>query len=106
MAAPSFTEFNRRLTLLHDNIHVWVGGTMGDPSWAAYDPIFWAHHTMVDRLWRIWQHNNPGALPPRFVLDATMTYARSPSFRGSDVLDVKQLGYDYAGTTATVPGSG
>lgn len=28
---------------------------MSDPAWAAYDPLFWAHHCMVDRAWRIWQ---------------------------------------------------
>jgi tyrosinase len=36
---------------------------------AAFDPIFWAHHTMVDRLWRLWQLRHPGALPPRAILD-------------------------------------
>jgi tyrosinase len=106
MGTASFTEFNRRLTMVHDNIHVWVGGTMSDPDWAAYDPIFWAHHTQVDRLWRIWQHQNPGARLPQFVLDETMTYARAPSFLGRDLLDAKQLGYEYAGIAATVPGPG
>jgi tyrosinase len=105
MAAPSYTEFNRRLTRLHDNMHVWTGGTMSDPDWAAFDPIFWAHHTMVDRLWRIWQYNNPGGDPPQFVLDRPMTYAESPSLHGRDLLQVRQLGYEYAGVTVTVPGS-
>ena len=105
MSATSYTEFNRRLTFLHDNVHVWVGGTMGDPDWAAYDPLFWAHHTMVDRLWRIWQHRNPGALPGAAVLNAKMTYARPPAFLGRELIDAKALGYEYAGVTGTVRGT-
>ena len=61
LAAPSFTAFNTMITQIHDGVHVWVGGSMSDPAWAAYDPLFWAHHCMVDRAWRIWQHHHPGA---------------------------------------------
>jgi tyrosinase len=104
MAPSSHIEFNQRCWRLHDNIHVWVGGTMSDPNWAAYDPLFWAHHSMVDRLWRIWQNNNQGALPPG--LDVPMTFAREPSFTVRQVLDVQQLGYEYAGQQATVEGPG
>jgi tyrosinase len=105
MSAPSYTEFSQRCWRLHDNVHGWVGGTMRDPNWAAYDPIFWAHHAMVDRLWRIWQHNNPGALPPNSILDRAMTFARAPSFTVRQVLDVTQLGYEYAGQAASVEGA-
>src|SRR5437899_1210951 len=68
----------------------------------GYGPIFCAHHTMIDRLWRLWQirHPNPHmttqllnqALPP-FPLTVAQT------------LDIKALGYDYAASTAhaTVP---
>jgi len=104
MASPSWTQFRQRLERLHDNIHVWVGGTMTDPEWAAYDPLFWAHHSQVDRLWRIWQHNNPGGLPPASVRSAVMTYPKAPSLRVDEVLDVKQLGYEYAGQTDSVAG--
>ena len=45
-------------------MHIWVGGHMGQIPFAAYDPIFWAHHTMIDRLWRLWQLRHPGTLPP------------------------------------------
>ncbi len=103
-SSPSWTQFRQRLERLHDNIHVWVGGTMTDPDWAAYDPLFWAHHSQVDRLWRIWQHNNPGGEPPASVRTTVMTYPKAPSFRVEEVLDVKQLGYEYAGQSDTVPG--
>jgi tyrosinase len=102
LAAPTFTSFNERITQVHDWVHVWVGGTMSDPAWAAYDPLFWAHHCMVDRAWRIWQHNHPGALPPANFLDDAL---RPRSITVRQVLDVKQLGYDYAATSSSVGGT-
>jgi tyrosinase len=105
MSSPSYAQFEQRCWRLHDNVHVWVGGTMADQNWAAFDPIFFSHHAMVDRLWRIWQHNNPNALPDASVLDASMTFATSPSLKVSDVLDVTALGYDYAAQTASTPGT-
>ena len=105
MSSPSYSQFEQRCWQLHDNIHDWVGGTMGDQNWAAFDPIFWAHHSMVDRLWRIWQHNNPSAVPPDDVLDSSMTFATAPSLKVRDVLDVTRLGYDYAAQTASASGT-
>jgi tyrosinase len=104
MKASSYREFNERCWRLHDNVHVWVGGTMEDQDWAAYDPIFWAHHAMVDRLWRIWQHANPSALMDRGLLETPMTFASEPSMTVRQVQDVTQLGYDYAGQVASSPG--
>jgi Common central domain of tyrosinase len=45
----------------HNDVHVAVGGLMGDPDTAARDPIFWLHHANIDRLWWIWSkhHANP-----------------------------------------------
>jgi tyrosinase len=109
MEATSYEEFQMRCWRLHDNIHVWVGGPKGqmsDPNWAAFDPLFWAHHAMVDRLWRIWQHRNPGAVPDHSLLREPMTFGKRPSLRVREVLDVKRLGYEYAAQAATVPGAG
>lgn len=105
MASTTYREFEERCWRLHDNMHVWVGGTMSNPEWAGYDPIFYAHHAMVDRLWRIWQHNNPSALPSEEVLDTSLTFASEPSMTVREVLDVTQLGYDYAGEASAVPGT-
>ena len=38
----------------HDNVHVDMGGLMGDPSTAAADPVFYVHHSNIDRLWNLW----------------------------------------------------
>lgn len=105
MAATSYAEASRRIEALHDNIHGWVGGEMGDPTWAGYDPLFWAHHTMVDRLWRIWQHQHANPPPTGVNLDAAMTFATAPSFAPRELLDVKARGYDYAGIVSSGGGT-
>ncbi|HEX8095190.1 tyrosinase family protein [Jatrophihabitans sp.] len=47
----------------HNDVHVAIGGLMGDPDTAAEDPIFWLHHANIDHLWWLWaqHHANPGA---------------------------------------------
>jgi len=37
----------------HNLVHDAVGGYMGDFI-AASDPVFWAHHANIDRLWEVW----------------------------------------------------
>ena len=61
MALEDFDDFTSQLEDLHNRVHVWVGGTMSEIPVAAFDPVFWAHHTMIDRLWAIWQQAHPGA---------------------------------------------
>jgi tyrosinase len=102
MKATSFGDFQQRIERIHDDVHVWVGGIMGDITWAAYDPLFYAHHVMIDRAWRIWQHRHPGALPRSGLLDVAL---RPNGLKVRDTLDVKQLGYDYAGTASHAPGT-
>ncbi|KAF4222006.1 hypothetical protein CNMCM5878_007558 [Aspergillus fumigatiaffinis] len=49
---------------IHNNIHLWTGGSngveghMANVPVAAFDPIFWLHHCNVDRLFAIWQYLN------------------------------------------------
>ena len=95
-----FMDFSAALEELHDRVHVWTGGHMTMIPFAAFDPVFWAHHTMVDRLWRIWQLRHPGARPPRSILDEAL-----PPFRMTvrQTLDVTALGYDYAVASASSP---
>jgi tyrosinase len=47
----------------HDLLHDAVAGNMGDPDTAARDPIFWLHHSNVDRLWNRWLDLNNHLLP-------------------------------------------
>jgi tyrosinase len=76
---------------------------MSDIATAAYDPLFWAHHTMIDRVWRLWQLRHPHAEPP-----ASMRHVALPPFpmTVADTLDTNALGYDYAASTASTAGPG
>ncbi len=47
----------------HGVVHSNLGGWMGDPRFAAKDPIFWLHHANIDRLWQEW-NENPGRVDP------------------------------------------
>lgn len=97
----SFSDFTAQLEDVHNRVHGWVGGTMGIISWAAYDPIFWAHHTNIDRLWRIWQLRHPQRFSTRFLNQALPPFPLTVE----DTLNIKPLGYDYASATTHVPGT-
>lgn len=93
----NFRDFSLALEVqLHNAVHRWTGGTMLSQATAGYDPIFWAHHTMVDRLWAMWQdkHNSHGPPPGQrgIILEPF-------NMSVDDVLDINTLGYDYAGST-------
>lgn len=95
-----FATFQTELESIHDGVHVWTGGTMGQIPVAAYDPVFWAHHCMIDRVWYLWQlrhgHGVPAALLDRVLAPFPMTVR--------DTLETSHLGYDYAASTAAVGG--
>jgi tyrosinase len=44
---------------MHNGVHLWVAGHMGDVPMAPNDPVFWLHHANIDRLWAIWQTRHP-----------------------------------------------
>ncbi|HEX7278925.1 MAG TPA: tyrosinase family protein [Solirubrobacterales bacterium] len=98
-----FLTFQSQLEDVHAGVHVWTGGTMASVPTAAYDPLFWAHHGMIDRLWYLWQLRHPGAGVPSPLLDRAL--APFP-MTVRQTLDVTQLGYDYAATTAAAKGPG
>jgi tyrosinase len=93
MAYTDFSSFTTTLESYHGNVHMWVGGHMGEIPFAAFDPIFWAHHTMIDRLWRMWQLRHPQASFPQNVASEVM---EPFNLTAGDVLDPTTLGFDYA----------
>ena len=92
LAARSFADFSALLESIHASVHTWVGGAMTLVSVAAYDPLFWAHHAMIDRLWYLWQIATHGR-PPASILDSVLTPF---SLTVADTLDIGRLGYGYA----------
>ena len=91
----SFDDFSTQVQGQHDRVHGWVGGDMGIVAQSAFDPIFWSHHCMIDRLWYLWQvRHGVGNIPPSYL---SRTLAPFP-LRVKDVLDIRQLGYSYGET--------
>lgn len=56
----NFTEYRAIECGSHFPGHTWTGGTMRGGNSPA-DPLFYLHHCNLDRLWAIWQLNNPNA---------------------------------------------
>ncbi len=86
---------------LHASVHVLVGDRqgMGDIQWAANDPVFWLHHSNIDRLWASWNaggHGNPDGdrWRNREFAFADEKGARV-SARVGDFADIAALGYAY-----------
>ena len=95
-----FPSFSDRLENLHDSVHSWVGGDMTDVTTAAHDPLFFAHHCMIDRIWYLWQGRYGNGRIPWDLLDLElMPFGK----RTRDVLNVQRLGYEYASSSAAVP---
>lgn len=96
-----YGDFSDGLEDIHNRIHSWVGGRCGDMSYivfAAYDPIFWSHHVMIDRIFWLWQLRWGNTLP--FYLNDEKLYPFNLSV--SQVLNIYLLGYDYASQQALV----
>lgn len=98
-----FYDFTNAMQNIHDRIHGWVGGDMGSVQTSAFDPIFWAHHCMIDRIWWLWQGKHGMNNIPNPFLDKVLPPFE---FTVKDVLNAQDLGYDYASSITSVPGPG
>ena len=95
-----FRDFSNQVQDAHDQIHGWTGGDMGSIGTSAFDPVFWGHHAMIDRLWYLWQLEHGVNNIPADYLDMALF----PGYTVGQVLDVRSLGYDYA-TAAVAEGT-
>jgi tyrosinase len=99
MGLGQFADFSNQVENIHDGVHGWVGGDMGVIVTSAFDPIFWSHHCMIDRLWYLWQlQNGVNNIPPDYLDKALAPFGMTVR----DVLDITRLGYDYADSAVTV----
>lgn len=94
--------FNQALDFgLHGNIHVLTGNgqNMGSVPWAAGDPVFWAHHGQIDRLWASWSAGGRANPTDPTWLDKTFVFADANGQKVvakiSDFVDIATLGYSY-----------
>jgi tyrosinase len=92
LALTDFRDFSDQLQDIHDGVHGWVGGDMGSIGTSAFDPVFWAHHGMIDRIWYLWQlRHGVNNIPASYL-----NLALFPGYTVQQVLDVRAIGYDYA----------
>ncbi|KAL2496611.1 Polyphenol oxidase F [Forsythia ovata] len=98
----------------HTGIHWWVGTKdttgpnkfnedMGNFYSAGRDPVFYCHHSNVDRMWTIWrevvQNNIPKDITSSNYLNAEFLFydenKRLVRVKAGDCFDQRKLGYDY-----------
>ncbi len=77
------------------NINNPKAGDMVNAGRTAFDPIFWAHHSNVDRLWAEWQQQHPTGGPD----DPTDVLAPW-SMTVGDTYSTSKLGYEYMQSSA------
>ncbi len=74
-----YFDFQSTLEGPHGSVHVAIGGNMGAVNRAALDPVFWLHHTNIDRLWEAWlrkcgSRTNPTAVANGTWMSKTYTF--------------------------------
>jgi hypothetical protein len=85
----------------HNHIHQLIGGAMKHPRTSARDPMFWLHHSNVDRVWATWHRNRGRGLYPADWTAQTVGGFVDVEGRPVDdlpvggALDTGSLGYDY-----------
>lgn len=65
---------------VHSGAHRWVGGTMRSSA-SARDPVFYLHHTYVDKIWDEWQKNDPSHVSG-YLRDDMLRYDGTYTFYG------------------------
>jgi hypothetical protein len=94
--------------LPHDLVHGFIGGNMIRVEYAARDPIFWLHHSNMDRLWEEWRALGQGRANPTndVWLSQGFTFYDENKKRISitvrQMLDIRVLDYHYEKTNAAV----
>ncbi|MCP9769890.1 tyrosinase family protein [Lacihabitans sp. LS3-19] len=64
-------------------------GWMTDNRVTAFDPLFWGHHSNVDRLWSVWQESHSGT--PQEMNASLAPWALNVQ----DSMSIQKLGYQY-----------
>ncbi len=85
---------------IHEGAHRWIGGVMmGPPS--PRDPLFYLHHTFVDKVWHDWEEINQSS---SYISTSMLRYDGTYSFNGqllplinpNDIVNSRSLGVFYA----------
>jgi hypothetical protein len=107
LSETNFADFSPELEgSPHGSIHNAVGGDMSFFDTAAKDPIFYAHHANVDKLWSDWTKADASHTAPTTAAWLNQTQGffdenkKWRTIRNADVVDHEaKLRYIYAGRT-------
>jgi tyrosinase len=83
-------RFDQGFLGLHAAGHFSIGGDAGDFFSSPNDPVFFMHHSMLDRLWWIWQALH---LDQAGTIAGTITLFNNPPSRNATLDDVVQTNY-------------
>lgn len=72
-----------------------MGGDPGRDLFASpADPAFYLHHTMIDRVWWMWQMQSPAERTSGpTAVGGTITFLDSPPSRNASLDDYNEYGY-------------
>lgn len=83
----------------HGFVHVSTGGDMGYLDTAAGDPIFFCHHSNVDRCWYSWEkydsHTDPGSPFPGLTFSFFDEAKKWRSITVAQMIPITKLAYAY-----------
>ena len=75
----------------HNTMHPWIGSTMGDPSTAAEDPIYWSFHAFIDLIWSRWQKLHHQS----YQCGNCRIWLEPFSYRVDEMTNTTDFGYEY-----------
>jgi tyrosinase len=113
-SGPTNDHFFGAVENIHNLIHNYSGGAnpnydpqnreepqfgdMVNAGVTAFDPIFWGHHSNVDRLWSEWQNLHPNSDPDN------LTAILPPwTFDVGQTLSIDKFGYEYMKSSHLYP---
>ncbi|KAM0811794.1 hypothetical protein AB5N19_12150 [Seiridium cardinale] len=86
-------RFSQGFLGLHAAGHFSIGGDAGDLFSSPVDPAFWLHHSMLDRVWWVWQALH---LDIADTIAGTITIFNNPPSRNTSLADAIFMGQSNA----------
>ncbi|KAJ2837648.1 hypothetical protein J3B02_006412, partial [Coemansia erecta] len=82
---------------IHGAVHLALGGDMV-MDWSPNDFAFWLHHANIDRMWFVWQMQNPGqnfwSIEGVDAKGKALTYGTPVPYYNDNILSLMQPGYN------------